>query len=773
MTANSWAGLVIRQHTEEGYIDLGRIVHEDLEAGRYYWIPLPEADKHGRRLKHHIKRPRVGYRSELETHLGTDPGQISLVPYQPSGLQACSEAAIAEMAADANRTDRRDLQRSLAVMREQWAWIEPYVLSNPIECLLDESAVQAFARSRAVGIGVSGKRILRALRTYLLGGRAKEALLPRWDRCNLPGKPKLPRVAPTGGCPRRAGRKNVAVRSGYEDRAGIALPEESRRILRHGWRKYMRRGVTVKRAYALTLAEFYPASTRKTPQGLEITLLPDGQVPTIHQFRRHGPGKDSTLSASRINLGQHRYARNERPLRGSARDGLMAACQLALIDSTPEDQNLVSQADPTVLMPQSYNTKVVEGYTGYIAGFHSSFERPSTLTALAALGHAEQDKVEYCRRYGVEITADQWLALAFKTVRADNGEVKSEEGIHALTWSEISAEFTQSYAAERKGPVESAHNVVARGAGHLMAGSSQGRQHERGEENPAKDACQTHERYLNAAIRKILYHNNVEPVEHLLTLEMRREGVKPTRGNIVQWLIRKGYVASVPTDLHTLRTRCLPWLKGVIRRDGIRLFDPRPGESRLIKHLLYNSDALLESGLTDIGRNGRNECRVHIDPSHLGRAWLAYNGTIELELQTKDPEAANLTLLEWLQLNDSDRLTHFLDEHQRVQVLANDGRAIYDSNKEARAAKRKAERAERGAALKGAKARPKPDKREAGDSAIDQERLRNLGISPPSPPPSPPGERALIALVNAAGANDDDYLAAARKQAARGKRGGA
>jgi len=442
----------------------------------------------------------------------------------------------------------------------------------------------------------------------------------------------------------------------------------------------------------------------------------------------------------------------------------MAACQLAFIDSTPEDQNLVSQADPTVLMPQSYNTKVVDGYTGYIAGFYSSFERPSTLTSLAALYHAEQDKVEYCRRYGVLITPDQWIPVAFKLARGDNGEGKSEEGIHAMTGAEITAEFTRSYAAEMKGPVESTHNVVARGAGHLMAGSSQGRRPQRGDENPAKDACQTHDRYMHAAIRKILYHNNVEPVPHLLTLEMRRDDVAPTRGSILQWLIKKGYVASMPTDRHTLRSRCLPWLKGVIQRDGIRVFDPRPGQERLIKHLRYSSDALHAAGLTDIGKNGRASCRVHIDPSHLGKAWVACDGTIEVELQTKDPEMANLTLLEWLQITDSEKLSLFLDEHKRIEVLANDGKAIYDSNKEARAAKRKAERE---AAEAGKKPKDKPNKREAGDTAIEQERLRRLGLGPGDQPATSATSVPFGGLSVGAGANDDDYMAAARKRAAK------
>jgi hypothetical protein len=767
MNAHTWTGMVIRQHTEDGFIDLGRIINEDRAAGRYYWIPYPEKAKNDKRLKHHIKRPLAGYMSELEARFGAAHGQVMLVPFVPAGLQQYSEATLREMAADPSREDRRKLDRSLQVMDEQWGWIEPYVVGNSIEDLLNDAAVRAFARHQAQALKIRPKRIVRAIRIYLAGGMVKQALLPRWDRCNGANTPKLPRATKPGQSPKKAGRKNIAVRNGHSDKGGISLSEEVRQILRQGWRTHKKPGYSAKRAYELTMGQFFNVDVKDCEKGHRITLLPQSELPTIHQFRRHGPGRDPAMSTRRINLGEHRYARNERPLVGTARDGLMAACQKAYIDSTPEDQNLVSSVDPLVRMPQSYNTKVVEAYTGYLAGFYSSFERPSTLTSLAALFHAEQDKVDFCKRYGVDIDPDDWIAVSFRVVQGDNGEAKSEEGIHAMTGAEITAEFTQSYAAELKGPVESAHHVVASGAGHLVAGSSRGRRHERGDDNPAKDACQTHERYMNAAIRKILYHNNVEPVEHLLTLEMRREDVKPTRGAILKWLIKKGYVATSPSDATTLRTRCLPWLHGVIRRDGIRLYDPRSDKKRLIVHLRYSSEELLATGLTDIGKSTSKSCRVHVDPSHLGKAWLTYQGTIELELQTKDPELVNLTLREWLQITDSERLSRFMDEHGRLEILANDGRALYDSNKEARLLKLKAEReAKTASKTKQGPSDAKTSKREAGVAAIQQEQLRKLGLlDEPSQQPRPTAN-ASPGPMRENVANDGNYLAAARKRAA-------
>lgn len=767
MTPISWTGLIIRQQTEDGHIDIARVVHDDAQAGRYYAIPFPERTLDGKRYKHHIQGITAASRQALVEQLGPDPGQKSLVQFVPDGLQRYSEALLREMAADPNRKDRRDIQRSLQVMDTQWAWIEPYVVGALIDGLLDDRAVNEFAATRAKQIGVKAKRIKQAILRYVLMGQIKTALLPRWDRCNQFGTPKMPRADADGKVTGRAGRKNMAARNGFNDRAGIALPQATRRVLQSGWRKFKKRGVSAKHAYALTLGAYFPESVEKTKDGLRLKLMPPGTIPTIHQFRRHGPGKNPAMSATRINLGAHRYARNERPLTGKASDGLVAACQRGFIDSTPEDQNLVSAADPMVSMPQSYNSKVVEAYTGYIGGFYSSFERPSTMTALLSLAHAEQDKVAFCARYGVTITPELWLPLTLQWVTGDNGEAKSEKGIHALTASEISVEFVQAYAAELKGPVESAHHVVASGAGHLMAGSSQGRRHERGDRNPTKDACQTHEAYMEAAIRKILYHNNVEPVDHLLTNEMRRDKVKPTRAAVLQWLIKEGYVATAPTATHILRTHCLPLLKGVMTRDGVRVFDPRSGKNeRLVPHLRYSSQALHESGLTDMGRNGRQNVSVHIDPSHLGIAWLAVGELIEMTVQHKDPEVANLTLLEWLQITDSDRLNIWLDEHHRIEVLANDGQRLYDSNKAARARKRKAEReaAKAGGARAARKTKP-----EAGAEAIEAERLRQLGCDSAAASGQPATSSASAKPGQAdASANDRAYdaIVAARLRAA-------
>ena len=468
------AGHVIRRHTEESFEDLGRIIHVDEALRGYWWIPFQEKDIHKRRLKHFIKAPKFEEAADPKAEINRE--DVSLIPYVEDGLPRIPLATLKEMAESKLRPDRRNLKNSIAAMELQWSWIEHLVVGSSIETLLNEETVTAYALSTARAVQVDPRRIVRAVRAYLLGGCMKEALLPRWDRCNPPGKSKLPRTDANGIPLKRAGRKNIGVQNGYAHLAGIALGIGDREKLRKGWKKYkIGKQISVKQAYALTMAEFYGSEVDITAERKTVVLNPAGSIPTLQQFRRHGPGKDPALSAKRINLGAHRFARNERPLTGTTRAGLVAAAQCGQIDSTSDDQNLVSPADRTVRMPQSHNVKVIESYTGYILGVHSGFERPSTMTSLLAIAHAASDKVAFCARYGIEITEEQWLARQLRRVLADNGELKGEAGIETLTSSQASLEFAQAYGAELKGQVESSHHSLSRAGGHQLAGSTQGK----------------------------------------------------------------------------------------------------------------------------------------------------------------------------------------------------------------------------------------------------------------------------------------------------------
>lgn len=718
---------VIRKSIDDGHVDEGVIVHLHEGTGDYWWIPSQERDKHGERLKHYIKAPRKDTQKSLEARI--DSGEVSLHRLEPTGLAVIPLAQLrekAEKAAKSPTKRARNLVESLAFMDEQWSWIAPLVESEPIEILLEVEHVKAYAESRKSEFGVKPEQIVRAVRAYLAGGRKKEALLPGWERRGAPGKPRHPVTNDDDNTAKRAGRRNVAVEAGYAHLAGIQATPDVREKLRLGYRKYKTgKHISVRMAFTMTLAEYWAESVVITDGVRKVTLKPLEVLPTYDQFRRHGPGADPANSANRINLGDHRWQRDQRALPGTERDKVVAAAQWGGIDSTSDDQNLVLGVDRTIELPASWNTKVTEGYTGYILGFHSGFERPSTMTALMAIAHSAESKVEFCKRYGIDITDDQWIALHLRRIRGDNGEHKSEAGIHGLTKAQISLEFVQSYAAERKGTVESKHQTLHRAAGHQLAGSTQGVRHKRGDSNPKKDACRTHEEYMYHAIKAILYHNNVQRVENLLTLEMRADKVEPTRAAVLKWMIGKGYVTTDEPNLAVIRAACLPVLRGIVTRLGIQIFDPRTSDQRLVPHLRYSSAALQATGLTRQGSSFRQEVNVHLNPARIGKAWLNFRGLVELDLLTHDVQLGDLTLREWLEITDHDRLNRYLTKHVRLQLEANDAIDRYDSNVVARRVKD--EHTKLNASL-GRNKPAKPTKRGAAEMAQQDELKRRLGL---------------------------------------------
>lgn len=724
MTTIIKADHIIRNSTPAGLVDEGVIVHVDAEAGNYWWVPSQERDKRDLRIKHYIKAPRKAPLGPLADRL--EARSAELVALAPTGLAATPIAQLREQALEPRTLRGKNLVEALALMDQQWSWIEPLVSKEPVETLLDVEVVSAYARLRAEEFSVRPEQIVRAVRAYLIGQRQIAALLPGWERSGAPGKPRPPVANTEGQFTTRSGRRNIAVLKGFPELAGIQATPEVREKLRLGYKKYKTgKHISVRTAYAMTLAEYWAESVTITEGVRNVTLQPLEELPSFDQFRRHGPSADPRNSATRINLGAHRWERNHRALPGSERDRVVAATQWGGIDSTSDDQNLVLGIDRTIGLPSSWNTKVTEGWTGYILGFHSGFERESQMTTLLAIAHAATSKVAFCKRYGIDIAEDDWLALHLRRIRSDNGGGKSEAGIQTLTRADISMEFVESYRAEFKGTSESKHQTLHRAAGHQLAGSTQGERHRRGDANPAKDACRTHGEYMYHAIKEILYHNNVQRVEHLLTLEMRADKVEPTRASILKWLIKKGYVTTDTANMATIRAMCLPVLKGVVTRKGVQIFDPRTNEERLIPHLRYNSDALQATGLTNNGNTFRQEVTVHLNPSEIGKAWMNYKGLVELDLKTHDVELASLTLREWLEITDNDRLQRFLTSHKRLQLQANGAIERYDSNDVAR--RIKGEHEKLSAAL-GRNQPKKPNKREAAKLAKQAELQLKLDL---------------------------------------------
>jgi hypothetical protein len=377
----------------------------------------------------------------------------------------------------------------------------------------------------------------------------------------------------------------------------------------------------------------------------------------------------------------------------------------------------------------------VEDSTEYILGFYSGHESSSSLTGLLALLNCVEDHVAFCSEIGVPIEPDDWISFMPKKVKGDNGDIKQDDSIMTLEASEISNAYAKIFSPLSKDKVEKKHRYLQRKADHRNDGSTRGRRRKRGERRREEDACRTHRKNLVHIVKAILQHNNDEPVPQLLTMEMRQDGVQPTRKAIVLWKMEKGYLASSPANLDLLRAHCLPRLSGVIHGDGIHLRDPRSPTGELIPGLVYSADWLYETDILSRARKRVSNIDVATNPSRLGCVYIQHNGMKELSLKTHDPQLKELSLVDWLTICSIDKYSAYITARLRDEVEAERVVSNHKTNQQARSAKREEQEK---LPKRPSKKTLSGNKRAARKSELDANKNRALGLdsAPPVPEPS-------------------------------------
>jgi hypothetical protein len=647
-------GDVLRVHFENAYTDIGKVVWLNKYTDTLWWIPFPRKANGNRAA--YIKAPVQWRLSKANESLEeTGHNRLSAISYKAPDEWSLSDEELQKRHSSARltRKSRRDLTAWKRKRDDDFKIIEPIIMANDRYVLIETDQAPALAAIRAKELGVKPSRIIRLLRLYMMAWGERNCLLPAWANCGNAGTKKISAV--------KTGRPNKATKKD-PSKAGLACQKSDHAAMAAGYKKYkVKMGLSVYKAYIRTMEEYYCESVVwLSPTKAEIVLLPKCERPTESEFKTHGPAGKREYAAARLNLGEIFHERNARGLTGSARDGIEAFGQSGWIDSTSEDQTPVSSSSKLKILPSTYRTMVMEGYTSYILGLHSGFEHSSVMTGLMALYHAASPKSGWCRHYGVEITEGEWHSFMLKRVRGDNGDLKGERGIQTLSQAQITFEIVRAFAAELKGPLEAGHKVIHRSTEHDNAGSTKGRQRKRGEPAPEAAACRTHYENMPHLIGAVLRHNNIDHVPELLTLEMRNDGVEPTRKAIFEWMIGMGYVVSEPIDLDHLRAQCLPRLKATIKANGIHLRDPRD-ERYFIPGLVYWCDWIHARGLTEKGRRKGIETEIFLNPSCLAEAWIYLGGGVHrLDLRTKDAHMHEVALCDWLSICDDDSLRAFV-----------------------------------------------------------------------------------------------------------------
>ncbi|SCK32758.1 hypothetical protein VAR608DRAFT_2881 [Variovorax sp. HW608] len=650
-------GSVLRSHTTGLPVHEGRVVCVLPDGSALWWIPFPKQGEKNKRLAHHIKSPRRIDEAELERLIKS--GEFSLIG---AGFPAEWELSDEDLEHGVTidhliRKSRAHPAKWLKRRNQHDALIAGIVNEYDAFALLEAGLASELAAQQAGIKNVSPPKIVQLLRRYMLGLGHRNSLLPYFGCCGGLGQSKQFKTKP--------GRPNIEAKAlsgaARKRKLGLNLTERDKENLRAGYQKYKSSDATLEYAYHKTMSEYYAAKLEYTASSKdpEVVYLPPERRPTLAQFELHGPASKRDRP-QQINLGVAHYEGHQQPIRHSGYERANIFGLRAYLDSTSEDQTPVSEASRLIVLPTSWRTLVVEDSTDYILGVASGHQHSSQYTGMRALLNCAEGHVEYAAQFSVQIEKDDWINWMPKQVTGDNGDIKAHNSIKTLSKSELSIAFTKLFSPNSKAKVEAGHKTLHSLVDSRNIGATHGRRRKRGDPFREDVACRTHSENMPHLIEGILYHNNVEQVPQYLTLEMRNDGVKPTRKEIVLWKIRKGYIASEPINLDLLRAQCLPRIAAVVHGDGVHLRDPRGTRGELIPGLVYSAEWLYQTDILTRARKKAIEYEAFVDPSNLSQIFIQLNGMKSLDLKARDAELNKVTLVDWLTIASSDKLAAFI-----------------------------------------------------------------------------------------------------------------
>lgn len=591
-----------------------------------------------------LKSPIITTYSYVDDLVEREILQIKNVAFNPN--HRLSDEKLAELYPPKNRkvniTTQEKPKISAAVeYRKFWLNAIDEITPNIEKVWRKEVSLLSLLKSVADSHSVPINATYQVLYKFWAAGSIRKSVISNRINCGGAGKSRV-------GKGYVLGRKQTQTKLKGLQNDNFKLDAKWLLNIKDTHKETIRNGVTAKSAY-LTFLNLHCSTSCVIVDGVaKYKYLPKKARPSKTQFITNGPGDDPEQEAWRKQLADNEYEKNFRGLFGNSEPQTFATGNFADVDSTSNDQYLVSVFNCLVGVGTARTLPVVDVNTGYIFGGYVGW-RVNTEAAKLAILNAASQKVEYCAHFGITITPDEWYACLCAKYRADRGEFHAEKPQESLRNLNRSIEFVMTGRPEYRGGGEQTHR---RTHDHEPVESTRGRSRKRGEKDPAIAAHKNIFEYTREWIRLILYHNNYAPVPHLLTTEMKRCGVKATRKAILEWSMEMGYHHEVAYLEEDLILELCPEFEAVVTRDGVYPVVKRnsdTGDEILLKELRYLGPFIKEQRwLEQAPANKRFRIKIRINPNLPTKAWYldVKTGLHELTLSSKDSELKRLVTVE-------------------------------------------------------------------------------------------------------------------------------
>ncbi|MGG1940422.1 Mu transposase C-terminal domain-containing protein [Paenibacillus polymyxa] len=484
---------------------------------------------------------------------------------------------------------------------------------------------------------LSPSTIAKYLKRYWKRGKNFYALLSDYDSCGGVGR-------------ERQLSKKVGRRSKYTSIYGeMVISDEVKRLFRIALDKFYYTAKpnrpSLRWAYEQMIKEYF-AVKQNTESRIIIPVVEEGSpLPSFGQFRYwfnkwRDPKREVTSRE-----GTRKFQQNYRPVLGSTQQDAYAPAAVFQIDATILDVHVASEFFRNRILGRPTCYIVVDSYSHLIAGIHVSLESPSWAGgAMMALMNASEDKVEYCKRFGIEIQKEEWPVSGFipESVLADRGEMLTSKAISMIEHLQIAVKNTPPFRPDWKPLVERYFGIIQNHAKPFMPGAVYKDANDRGVKDRRLNTSLTLADVTRILIKCVLHYNNFH---HLADYERDEnqiaENVSPIPIHLWNYGIqyKSGKLRRVSKDV--LRFNLLPSERATVTPKGIRF-----------NGMLYSCEIALKEKWFVRARKGTFKVDISYDPRcvtqiylRLGRNEYDVCYLLESQLRYKDKSTDDVDFL--------------------------------------------------------------------------------------------------------------------------------
>ena len=330
------------------------------------------------------------------------------------------------------------------------------------------------------------------------------------------------------------------------------------------------RWTSIKNAYDCIIANHYTETVIENGV-LSLIEADYKNVPTYRQFYNYIKSNTNKKQFDLIKTSAQEVRNNKRLLLSDSQYGVYGPGDLVEIDACEVDLSLVDIYNPdnTVARPILYC--MIDVATKMILAISVAFENNSILGVTNLFLNLSDDKVEYCRRFGIELEPDLWKSnIIPRRIRFDRGaECTSNQLERILNKLKIERELVTGGTGSLKGNIEQSFHQMHMAQNHLL--EDKGLIEKRYDSKHHKEALLTIEEYTKIAINFVLSHNQMVIKNYKCTKDMIVNGVPAIPIKLWDYLSSKtGLPRQITTaNVNQFRFDLMQEYEAKVSREGI------------------------------------------------------------------------------------------------------------------------------------------------------------------------------------------------------------